>query len=69
VSPVASIAADFGTVVGVFAGAIAVAGFLAHANPVLIGSSEEAVRKATVIGGLGGCALGVFVVVLSALIE
>lgn len=65
----ASIAADFGTAVGVFAGTIAIAGFLAHATPVLRGASYQEIRHATVIGGLAGCVASVFVVVLSALAE
>jgi hypothetical protein len=65
--PTASIAADFGAAMGVFATTIAVVGFLAHATPVLRGASDEQVRYATVIGGLVGCVASVFVVVLSAL--
>jgi len=65
--PSASIAADFGTAVGVFAGTIAVVGFLAHAAPVLRGASDGEVRQATVVGGLTGFIASVFVVVLSAL--
>ena len=65
---IGSIAADVGAAVGVLAGLIAVAGFLAHANPVLRGDPAGAIQKATVIGGLGGCFAGVLVVVLSAFV-
>jgi hypothetical protein len=50
-------------------GSIAMAGFLAHARPVLRGDTSAAIQKATVIGGLSGCVGGVLVVVLSALAE
>jgi hypothetical protein len=63
----ASIASDFATGVGVFAGMIAVCGFLAHAVPVLNGASEQWIQKSTVIGGLVGFGAGSLVVVLSAL--
>jgi hypothetical protein len=66
---VASISADFGGAVGALAGMIAVAGFLAHAGPVLKGGSESEVRRATVKGGLFGFAGGLVVVVLSAFLD
>jgi hypothetical protein len=66
---VASISADFGAAVGTLAGMIAVAGFLAHAAPVLRGTPEQEVRQATVRGGLTGLGIGIFVVVLSAFID
>ncbi len=65
--PIASISADAATAIGLIAGLIATAGFLAHASPVLRGDVPAEIQKATVIGGLAGCGLGVFVVVLSAL--
>jgi len=64
----ASIASDFATMVGVCAGMIAIAGFLAHARPALSGAPEQKVQKATVVGGLVGCGIGAVVVVLSALV-
>jgi len=54
------------TVVGLFAGSIAVCGFLAHIGPALSGAREVELRTATVMGGTVGFALGVFIVVLSA---
>ncbi len=63
---IGSIPADVATAVGVLAGLIAVAGFLAHARPVLRGDTPETIQKATVIGGLAGCVGGILVVVLSA---
>jgi hypothetical protein len=65
--PLGSIASEFGAAVGVLAGMIAVGGFLAHAPRVLDGAPASDVQRATVIGGLVGCALGAFVVVLSAI--
>jgi hypothetical protein len=65
--PTASIVANFGTTVGVFAGMIAVGGFVGHAPSVLGGASDREIQQATVIGGLVGGAFGAFVVVLSAL--
>jgi hypothetical protein len=66
---VASISADFGSAVGALAGLIAVAGFLAHAGPVLRGAAEQQVRQATVKGGLTGFCVGILVVLLSAFID
>jgi hypothetical protein len=60
---------EFATVVGFLAGMIAVCGFIAHSGPVLSGDSEEDIRQATVIGGMAGLGLGLFVAVLSAIIS
>jgi hypothetical protein len=49
---IGSIASDFGTLVGLSAGLIAVGGFVGHAPSVLRGAAEERTRRATVIGGL-----------------
>jgi hypothetical protein len=46
---------------------IAVGGFVGHAPSVLDGASDREIRQATVIGGLAGCMVGAFVVVLSAI--
>ena len=51
--------AAFGT--GFMAAAIAVCGFMAHAHPVLTGKGEEAVRVATVVGGLVGLGVSALV--------
>jgi poly(3-hydroxybutyrate) depolymerase len=64
---IGSIASDLGTAVGVVAGMIAVGGFIAHAPKVLARAPEKDVQVATVLGGLVGCWLGAFVVVLSAI--
>jgi hypothetical protein len=47
---------DAATGAGLMAGAIAVGGFLAHAPRALRQDSDEAVRSATVVGGLAGFA-------------
>ena len=57
------------TIVGLVAGLIAVGGFLGHVQPALAGANEKEIRQATVRGGLGGVALALAVVVLSALID
>jgi hypothetical protein len=41
------------------AAAIAVSGFLTHAWPAISGKDEEAVRMATVVGGLIGLCVAV----------
>lgn len=64
---IGSIAGDFAAALGLFAGAIAVLGFLAQALPTLAGASEQEVRQAMVIGGLVGCLGAIFVILLSAL--
>jgi hypothetical protein len=65
--PIASIAGDFGTAVGILAGMIAVGGFVGHAPSVLDGASDREIQQATVVGGLTGGVIGMFVVVLSAI--
>jgi len=45
------------------AASIAVGGFIAHVGPALAGEDETKVRAATVIGGLGGLAVAVLVIV------
>jgi uncharacterized transporter YbjL len=61
-----SIAGDFAAALGLFAGAIAVTGFLAQALPTLSGGSEQEIKQAMVIGGLSGCLCAIFVMLLSA---
>jgi hypothetical protein len=65
--PIGSIAGEFATGLGVVAGMIAVAGFIAHAPSVLNGASDRAIQQATVAGGLVGCVVAAFVIVLSAI--
>jgi hypothetical protein len=65
--PVGSIASDFAAAVGLLAGTIAVAGFLAHAAPTLSRAPEEEIRRAMVRGGLVGCLFALFVMLLSAI--
>jgi len=57
VLPLGTIINDGATLVGFMAGAIAVGGFLAHTRPVLQRHDEQAIRVATVIGGLIGLGL------------
>jgi uncharacterized protein with PQ loop repeat len=64
---IGSIAGDFAAALGLFAGAIAVLGFLAQAFPTLSGASDQAVKQAMVIGGLTGCLCATLVMLLSAL--
>lgn len=64
---IGSIASDFAVLVGLAAGLIAVGGFLGHAPLVLRGSTEARIRKATVVGGLAGSALGLSIMLLSAI--
>jgi hypothetical protein len=49
---------------GLMAAAIAVFGFLSHAWPVIAGRDETAVRRATVVGGLGGFVTAVLILTL-----
>jgi hypothetical protein len=66
---VATILSHSATLVGFMAGAIAVGGFIAHAGPALSGQRDEGVRSATVLGGLAGLAVSLFVAVISGLVE
>jgi hypothetical protein len=61
-----SLVINLATGMGLVAASVAVFGFLLHVAPVLSGASEEAVRRATVAGGLIGVGLSVFVILLSA---
>jgi hypothetical protein len=65
---VGPLATELAAVVGLLAGLIAVSGFIAHSGPVFAGDSEERIRKATVGGGLAGLGLGLFVILLSAIL-
>jgi hypothetical protein len=65
----ASIADTATTCVGLMAGLIAVGGFIAHVRPALSGADEARLRLVTVRGGIGGLALAISVVVLSAFID
>jgi hypothetical protein len=65
----ASIVDEFATGVGLLAGLIAVGGFLAHIRPALSGASETDLRGATVTGGVVGLVFGLFVIVLSAILD
>ncbi|HVY78779.1 MAG TPA: hypothetical protein VG898_09765 [Solirubrobacterales bacterium] len=62
----ASIAGDFAAFLGLWAGAIAVFGFLAQAYPALSGASDRELRRYVSIGGLIGLAIGSLVILLSA---
>jgi hypothetical protein len=50
--------------VGLMAGAIAIGGFIGHAQPSLSGKSDLELRRATTIGGLGGLGIGVLLIAL-----
>jgi hypothetical protein len=52
---------DAPTGVGFMAGSIAVGGFLAHARPALAGRDDQALRSATIRGGIGGLSAAVLV--------
>jgi hypothetical protein len=53
---------------GLMAAGIAVCGFLAHARPALAGKPESELRRATVIGGLGGFVVALALIALSAVL-
>jgi len=57
---------QFATGAGLMAAGIAVGGFIFHAGPALTGTPEEELRPITVVGGLFGLAVAIFVIVLSA---
>ena len=63
---VADIQTWFATVVGALTGSIAIGGVLAHIGPALSGASDAELRTATVIGGVVGFGVGMFVIFLSA---
>ncbi|HVY96599.1 MAG TPA: hypothetical protein VHA54_06525 [Solirubrobacterales bacterium] len=65
----ASIASDFAAFIGLWAGAIAVFGFLAQAYPALSGASDRELRRYISIGGLVGLVIGSLAMVLSATIR
>jgi glucokinase len=58
---VASILNDAPADAGFMAASIAIGGFLAHAQPVLSGRSERAVKIATVLGGLSGLGIAALI--------
>jgi hypothetical protein len=62
---VGSILSQSATIVGLIAGAIAVGGFIGHAEPSLSGKSEEKLRRATTIGGPVGLAAAALAIALS----
>jgi hypothetical protein len=62
---VGSIISNATTGFGLMAATIGVCGFLAHARPAIAGKDEAELRRATAIGGLTGCLVALFVVVLS----
>jgi len=61
--------AQFATAGGLMAAGIAVGGFVFHAGPALGDADEAELRRATVMGGLFGFAVAIFIIVLSALID
>jgi len=65
----ASIAAGAATAFGMMAASIAVFGFVAHVKPALSNAGDRRLREATVIGGVAGLAVSLFVMVLSAIVK
>jgi hypothetical protein len=63
---IASVVQGASTCSGLMAAAIAVCGFVFHAGPALAGVSEAELRRLTVLGGLFGLLVAIFVIVLSA---
>lgn len=63
----ATLMSNAATGAGLMAAAIAVGGFVAHVRPALADADEKKIREATVVGGVGGIAVAIFVVVLSAI--
>jgi hypothetical protein len=63
-----SIAGSAATAFGMAAAAIAVFGFAAHIKPAFSGAGEKELREATLVGGMVGLGVSLFVIVLSALI-
>lgn len=61
-----SILDQFAALSAFLATVIALGGFVGHAVPALRGDDERAVRRTTAMGGIGGLAVAVFVIVLSA---
>ncbi len=57
---------QFAAAAGLMAASIAVGGFIFHASPALSESSEKELRRTTVVGGLGGLTVALFLIVLSA---
>jgi hypothetical protein len=53
-SSIGAIIVDATTGAGLLTACIALGGFIAHVYPALAGRDEDAIRTATVIGGLGG---------------
>ncbi len=53
--------------VGLMAAAIAVGGFIARAYTVLRGDDEEAIRRATIVGGIIGLAMTIVTIILDIL--
>jgi hypothetical protein len=63
VLPVGSFIGDATTLAGFLAAMIAVCGFLGQVGPALTRKDDQAVRAATVVGGLFGLAVAVAIAV------
>jgi len=63
VLPAGSILSDAASGVGFVAAAIAVCGFMGQVGPALMRKEDQAVRAATVIGGLIGLAAAGMVII------
>lgn len=57
------------TIVGLFAGSIAVGGFLGHARPSMSGQPETKLKRDTTVGGLYGMGLAMGLIVLSVFVN
>lgn len=65
---VGSLAGSAATAFGLAAAAIAVFGFVAHIKPAVSGADDKELREATLVGGIVGLVVALFVIVLSAMI-
>jgi hypothetical protein len=65
---IATLMNDSATVAGLTAAAIAVCGFLAHAKSAIAGRDEAELRQLTVMGGLAGFVMSLFIVGCSAVV-
>lgn len=65
----ASIMGTATTAAGLMAASIAVGGFALHVAPALSRASDDELRRATVIGGVCGLGVALFVIFLSAVID
>lgn len=65
---VETIAGNAAVGAGFIAAAIAIGGFIAHAGPALAGRDDQALRFATVVGGLAGLTVATIITIVSVLV-